>query len=335
MKITDKKFAIALETLQHMNSPERVSFFAWGEQDAEESKQAKLLLWWYYYFHNNFVHDLAPFHYDWLYALTRDKNILIKGFRGSIKTELTKAYVVNSICHNRWNFIVWQSYESSASEDALRNIARMLRNPLIMEDYGELFPLSSPKEDLAKKSISNFNTTNGVKVMAKSLGEKLRGAVSYDETTGSSRPDLLILDDIDVSDSVRSYEIIEKNYNKITGETIGAMSKERSRIIFLGNVINTDGVVPRFENEKSSDPNWRVFVQALYRADGGIAWSFFTPDRVEKIQSNEGPKAFSQNYLLIPISNGNPFFVSTSKLFAPAYTQDEKYPEIYLYRKPE
>jgi hypothetical protein len=74
---------------------------------------------------------------------------------------------------------------------------------------------------------------------------------------------------------------------KITGETIGAMSKEKSRIIFLGNIINADGVVPRFENEKSNDPNWVVFKQALYNKDGSVAWDFFTHDRIEKIRSNE------------------------------------------------
>lgn len=99
-------------------------------------------------------------------------------------------------------------------------------------------------------------------MLATSLGEKLRGAISR-----NSRPDLLVLDDIDVSDSVRNSEIIEKNYTKITGETIGAMSKEKSRIIFLGNVINQDGVVPRFENEKANDDNWKIFVQALYNHD--------------------------------------------------------------------
>jgi len=112
----------------------------------------------------------------------------------------------------------------------------------------------------------------------------------------------LVLDDIDVSDSVRNSEIIDKNYEKITGETIGAMSKEKSRIIFLGNVINQDGVVPRFEREKSSDLNWKVFIQALYNPDGSVAWDFFTPDRIEKIRSNEGERAFSQNYLLVPVN---------------------------------
>lgn len=64
--------------------------------------------------------------------------------------------------------------------------------------------------------------------------------MSYDEETGSARPTLLILDDIDVIDAVRNQDIINKNEQKINNETIGAMSKEKARIIFLGNTILGD-----------------------------------------------------------------------------------------------
>jgi hypothetical protein len=44
----------------------------------------------------------------------------------------------------------------------------------------------------------------------------------------------LILDDIDVTDSVKNPDIIQKNYDKITGETFGAMTKEgKAQIYFL------------------------------------------------------------------------------------------------------
>lgn len=50
----------------------------------------------------------------------------------------------------------------------------------------------------------------------------------------------MILDDIDVTDSVKNPDIIQKNYDKITSETFGAMSKTNAKIIFLGNTINQD-----------------------------------------------------------------------------------------------
>ena len=50
----------------------------------------------------------------------------------------------------------------------------MLLEDSIVEDYGVLFPLESKREDLAKKSVSNFESTNGVKIESKSLGQTLR-----------------------------------------------------------------------------------------------------------------------------------------------------------------
>lgn len=256
--------------------------------------------WWFYYFHEDFVTPLAKFHLDWIETLEKtDLNILIKWFRGSIKTTIIVKYIVWVICYKKYNFIVWQSFGSDSSQRMTKQIALDLMNAKLEADYGILFSVNGSREDMEKKSIGDFDTKNGVKVLSASLGEKLRGAISR-----NSRPDLLILDDIDVTDSVRNPDIIQKNYDKITGETIGAMSKDKSRIIFLWNVINDDWVVPRFENEKSQDKNWKIFVQPLYNEDGSIAWDFFTSEKIEKIRSNEWEIAFSQNYLLVPYVGG-------------------------------
>tara|TARA_R110000765_G_scaffold3186_1_gene9945 strand:+ start:771 stop:1064 length:294 start_codon:yes stop_codon:yes gene_type:complete len=97
----------------------------------------------------------------------------------------------------------------------------------------------------------------------------------------------LIIDDIDVSDSVRNPDIIDKNYAKVTGETFGAMTKDGSAMIyFSGNTINEDGIVPRFRKEKKGTKGWRVFHQPLI-IDGEVQWKFFTDNTIEKIQEDE------------------------------------------------
>lgn len=58
--------------------------------------------------------------------------------------------------------------------------------------------------------------------------------------------------------------------------------------------------MPRFRTEKQHDKNWVVFRQPLI-VDDVIQWDFFTPEMIEKIRSNEGERAFNQNYLLIPL----------------------------------
>lgn len=226
-------------------------------------------------------------------------SMLIKGFRGSIKTEIVKVYLVYCICYKIEPYIVIQSYDSGSSEDMVRNVARMLMNESIVKDYWMLFPFTSDKEDMKKRSVSNFDSTNWVRVVSKSLWEKLRWASNYDEEAWSDRPTLLVLDDIDVIDSVRNVEIINKNYQKITWETIWSLSKERSRIIFLGNVILTDGIVPRFASEKAASPFWKIYHQPLFDENGNTTWDFFTPSMIDQIRDAEWD-AFEPNYLLIP-----------------------------------
>lgn len=112
-----------------------------------------------------------------------------------------------------------------------------------------------------------------------------------------------MLDDVDVTDSVRNSQIIEENYLKITGETFGALDKRKSRIIFLGNIINEDGIVPRFEQEKMNAKNWCVLRQPLIE-NGESVWKFFTKEKIEEIRENEGEISFGQNYLLTPYAGG-------------------------------
>lgn len=128
---------------------------------------------------------------------------------------------------------------------------------------------------------------------------------TFNRKSGSSRPTLLVLDDIDTSDSTANVQVIDKNYRKIVGETLGAMSKERSRVVFLGNVIGEDGIVPRWKEEKENDKNWRVFWQKIYAENGESAWEeYINAEKIEKIRSNEGEIAFGQNYLLTPYIGG-------------------------------
>jgi hypothetical protein len=165
----------------------------------------------------------------------------------------------------------------------------MLTKSTLVADYGDFFPFTTKKEDFASSGSTNFDTTNGIKVKAKSTQEKIRGANIYDEDEGTERPDLLILDDIDTTDSVRNKDIIDKNETKLRQETIGAMSKSRARIIFLANTIANDGICRRFAQAIKDDPRWQYLWQPLLDPQSGeCVWpDFFTPEVIENIKSVE------------------------------------------------
>lgn len=313
-----------LDELHKMKPHERVQYFA-------KADGFTFFLWWVFYFPESFKCELAPFHFDAIhYYMDTDINILWEWFRSCLKTEITKIYMVNSICYKRWNYIVVQSYDSDSSDDMVTNISRMLNKGILVHDYGELYPFNSKKEDFAKKSVAHFDTTNGVKVKAKALLEKIRGAVTYDEDDWSSRPDLLVLDDIDTTDSVRNVMIVDKNDTKLRQETIGAMSQEKQRIIFLGNTITVDWIVRRFAtmaraSEQLERPRWKYIRTPLYDELGKCTWQdFFTNEVIEKVKASQWD-AFEQNYLLIPKTTiGKTVFDTTQPIkTAQAYKQIE------------
>jgi phage terminase large subunit-like protein len=186
----------------------------------------------------------------------------------------------------------------------------MLCKKSIVRDYGQLFPLSTKKEDLARRSLSDFETTNGVRVASKSLWQTLRGANTYDmDDEISARPTLLIMDDIDVTKSVNNIDIINANERKIRGETMWALDPLRRKIIFLWNVINEDWIVPRFMNDYKDSSSWNMFFQPLFdEKNNNVRPEVFTQDKVDTIME-DWKTAYNQNYLLIPSQIGSGAFV--------------------------
>lgn len=326
LRLQDEKFWIILKELDKVSSGERKAFFS-------EKSPDKFLLWWFFYYRSDFITLLWNFHYEWIEALFSWKNIFIEWFRWSIKTTIVSAYVTYEISNSFCKFVNWQSYDDGASTRNTTNIAIKLLNPLLVVDYWKILMLTWwNKEDLQKKSVWDFDTTTWCKVMATSLWQKLRWAVSR-----NARPDRLIIDDIDVSDSVRNPEIINKNYEKLTGETFGAMSKEwKNQIIFLWNTILSDWIVPRFRKEKSWAKGWKIFHQPLI-VGWKIVWDFFTKDLIESIKEDEGLPSFNQNYMLIPlIHHGTPVFdiEKVQELKELKYITSNKYKELRFYKKP-
>jgi hypothetical protein len=153
-------------------------------------------------------------------------------------------------------------------------------NDKIKNDFWELFWNQKKEDTKEKKSIPEFITSNGIKVKANSIWESPRWLM-YSSKEWNFRPDLVVLDDIDVDKSVSNIDIIEKNYNWIKGELLWWISKD-CQIIFLWNTIKSDGIVPRFENDYKNNSDWILRSKAIIE-NGEITWGErFTSEDLEK-----------------------------------------------------
>ena len=264
----------------------------------------------FFWFQYHYWFKAKQFHKNWCQSMQSPLNTFIEAFRASRKTTIARWYVCWCIAYKKEPSIIRQSYEDSLSGESVREIAKMLFQPTVVEDHGMLFPLEQKKADLTKSSMSNFESTTWVKVAAKSLWQTIRGSNTFNmDVWISARPTLLVLDDIDVNKSIANVEIINSNEKKILWETIAALDPLRRKIIFLWNTIAEDGIVPRFRNRYMNTDTRDIFFQPLFDKNNNNLWPEVFTDEVVDILKKDGKTSWNQNYLLIPSTTWSWMFV--------------------------
>lgn len=275
-------------------------------------KKLRVAYWemnFWFWFTYHFWWKMKRFQKDWCKSLQSDQNTFLVWFRASRKTTLVRWYVCWCIAYKKHPSIIVQSYEDSLSSEWVREVAKMLFKKSVVEDHGNLFPVEKQSE-LEKKSASNFESTNWVKVSAKSMWQTIRWSNTFDiEEEMSARPTLLILDDIDVVKSVENIKIIDKNEKKIMGETIPALDPLRRKIVFLWNIINEDWIVPRLKRRFEDTTTRDIFFQPLFDEQWVNARPEVFDDKVVETIKADWKTSYNQNYLLIPSQKWSGVFI--------------------------
>lgn len=277
-----------------------------------------------YYFREYFTFD-TPEVLEKIYDVLEDgKNVFIEGFRGSAKTTIAQMYVSRCIAYKKRRNIMRYSQTIDNAEENLTYIANSFiwdtdGGERFVQDYGNLYyPEISVKGGSKKiKRIDKFVTENNCYVRAMSLGTSPRWK-NYTAPDGKFRPDLLIFDDVDTINSTDSKRKIDKNFEFLLNEVLGGTTNA-TQMIFLGNTIYEDGLVPRFREHIKNDKNREIIRIPIYDKDGKIVRDRFVETDKEAEELNEGildsnrkitsleserrrlgSISFSQNYLLVP-----------------------------------
>ena len=279
-----------------------------------------------YYFREYYSFDTPKALMQYYSELNKWKNVFFEGFRGCAKTTIAQMYVIRNILYKKKRNIMRYSQTIDNAQENLTYIANSLINDgwigeRICMDYGNLYyPENITRNGLKKqKTLSKFITENNVYVRAMSLGTSPRWK-NYTAPDGKFRPDLLIFDDVDTVASTQSRRIIDKNFDFLLWEVLGGVNN--AQIIFLGNTIYEDGLVPRFREHVKNSKDWEV-IRLPIKVNNEIVWNRFVETDEEakslnewitesnrKYISLESEKrrlwsiSYNQNYLLIPYSKG-------------------------------
>lgn len=178
----------------------------------------------------------------------------IVGFRGSAKSTIAStAYVIFAAVErpDLYPFIILITDTGTTATAAMSAVKHEFEtNELLITDYGkiQLKRVDDISPEPSFESSQDWQARNillpsGVRIMARSRGQRIRGLRHYQH-----RPKLILGDDIDDLDSVSTQEKRDATAKWWTGEVLPSMDEHTGRAILIGNWLHTDGLMARMKN---------------------------------------------------------------------------------------
>lgn len=255
------------------------------------------------YFSRYITYKMAPMHHE-MFEISENGNnklAVISAFRNSGKsTIMTLSNVLWSILGTpQKKFILIVSQTQDQAKQHFANLKRELEtNKLLRQDLGPF------EQDLGWNTGALIIPRYNAKIMAVSTDQSIRG-LRY----GEHRPDLLILDDIEDINSVKTRESRDKTYNWFNSEII-PIGSENTKIIIVGNLLHKDSLIKRLQNEIEEKQRTGMYRQyPIVDDDKNIFWpgKYPTINDIEKEKQKVGNKlAWYREYLLRIIDDREP-----------------------------
>jgi len=229
-------------------------------------------------------------------ALLEEKKInplVIAAFRGSAKSTLV------SLCYVLWAVMGKPQKKHillvSRTQEQARQLLRHLR--VEMEQDGLLHEDLGPFHDESgewRNSVLILSKWNA-RIVAISVEQSIRGT-----RHSSHRPDLIIFDDIEDIESVKTREGRDKTWEWVTGEAIPAGDTD-TRVILIGNHLHNDSVLQRYR-KRIKDTGYGVYkAYPFLDGEGNCLWQerFPTAEDIEAVKRQVPDEiAYRREFLL-------------------------------------
>lgn len=228
----------------------------------------------------------AEFHPDLINVLEDPtiKSLNVMGFRESAKSTIaTLAYPIWAAVNRKAEFIILSSDTDDQARLILENIRIELEsNEILLGFYGNL------KGDREWGS-ETIVLSNGVRIMARSRGQKFRGLRHRQH-----RPMIVIVDDPEDRKWVRKKANRDDTERWLTGDVIPGMDRQ-GKIVVLSNMLHTDCIGMRLKRNKA-------FVSKQYNIieNGRCTWPAKYPNKasLEAVRDRVGRTAWMREYRL-------------------------------------
>jgi phage terminase large subunit-like protein len=247
--------------------------------DARRESAKTLLGFSLVYLTGYFTDPPALFHPQLVHSLEDEslRRLLIIGFRGSGKStfgSLALPLWAALEYPDKFPFII---LIADSSRQATLNISAIKHeletNRRIKQDYGEItgkviedFALKGEGEEWQKQNIV---LSNGVRILARSRGQKVRGLrhLQY-------RPKLVVVDDPEDGEWVRTKENRDKTDRWLHAEVMPGLDARKGKLVVIGNLLHMDALLSRL---KSPGTGFKCLEFPLIDDKGVCTWPAMYP----------------------------------------------------------
>ncbi len=201
-----------------------------------------------------------------LHLQISDKMLFIMP-RGASKTTIVNAHNLREIARHETPFMVYLSETATHAEEQLLNVKRQIQNN---SAYISVFGEKKPERSDPEKWTQDFiETIDGTVVAAKGRGGQVRG-----KNVGGKRPNLIIFDDVENLESVKTEEQRSKTLDWLKSDVENALPQigiDRGRMIGMGTILSPDALLPTL----AKSPEWITVTFGAVDPDGEMLWEHY------------------------------------------------------------
>ncbi len=243
--------------------------------------------WFFTIYYSRYIKYETPEFHREIFRILQSDDIelaIFVAFRGSAKsTVITNAYIIWSILgRQQKKFVTIQSQTEQRARHFLMNIKREFeQNTLLRNDLG---PFQEEKSQWGSQAL--IISRLKARITIGSVEQSIRGSLF-----GEFRPDLIVLDDVEDTNMVKTQEGRNKIFDWFTGEVIPAGDRG-TKIVAVGNLLHEDSLLKRLQNLIETGKTEGVYREfPIIDENGNPAW----PGKFPNMESIEELRAKVMN----------------------------------------
>jgi len=260
------------------------------------------------YLPEHFTSDAAPFHWEVSEAAEAHDYLAVAAPRGHAKsTVLALAWPLFRAAVHKEPFTLITSDTGPQAAQRVTDVhAELLDNTQLVGDYPHL--ALPERRDYTKQRVKSttreFVTVGGIRFSGVGAGQALRGIKERHQ-----RPTLIIIDDLENDESVRTPEQRTKLWDWFTKALLNLPGPEGAQFLMIGTILHKSSLLATLLSEAHA-AQWHQLKYAAIQ-NGQPLWPEAWPlERLQQQRKLIGSRAFATEFLNDPADDDNALWKS-------------------------